>query len=624
MFSISFGRKPCLLSSRRVLGMAGLMCAMLALTQVAIAQRLDEVVVTATRSDQTVQRALADVVVIDSARIRDSAGSSLAELLRSSAGIETSQQGGVGSVTGLFVRGSKTAQTVILIDGVRIEDPITGIAPIEFLPLSAIERIEVVRGPAAAFYGSGAIGGVIQIFTRETRGAVRPEVYVVGGSRGTAQLQARISGGDANSRYTLAGTRDTTRGFDVTRQGSTGRQIDDDGNRQTSFTGLLTHRLTRDLQVGAQFLSTAGRGEYDSSFGTPADSFVDFRTRVASLFARAQFNSSWDTELRLGNSAYDYSYGAYFAPRTEANSVGWQNTFAVRDKLRLLFGGDHRRQQIEGPGISTGGDPPYARTNRSHVSAYGGFEVEHDIHHWRLVARNDRVTGFEGESTALVAWGIRPEPGWLVRASAGSAFRVPTFQDMFYPYGANPLLRPERSMGHELALERSGAERYARAILFQNRIRDAIELDANYVPQNLPVAKVVGITGEAGVQLGDWRFRASVTRQQPTGEKIEAGAIVEGPLARRSRAFGSVGADWKSGPWRSGVDLIGQSSRFDTRGQTLGGYALVDVWGSRHLTDELSLTWRLANATDRHYETAWGYRSTPRTLLLGMRYVPRL
>lgn len=116
-----------------------------------------------------------------------------------------------------------------------------------------------MRGPAAAFYGSGAIGGVIQIFTRETRGAVRPEVYVVGGSRGTAQLQARISGGDANSRYTLAGTRDTTRGFDVTRQGSTSRQIDDDGNRQTSFTGLLTHRLTSDLQVGAQFLSTAGR-----------------------------------------------------------------------------------------------------------------------------------------------------------------------------------------------------------------------------------------------------------------------------------------------------------------------------------------------------------------------------
>jgi len=583
------------------------------------AQRLDEVVVTATRSDQSIRRALADVVVIDSARIRDSAASSLAELLRSSAGVEISQQGGVGSVTGLFIRGAKTAQTVVLIDGVRIEDPVTGVTPIEFLPLSAIERIEVVRGPTAAFYGSGAIGGVVQIFTRETRGAVRPEVYVMGGSRGTGQVQARVSGGGSDTRYMLAGARDTTRGFDATRAGSPSRQVDDDGSRQTSFTGLLTHRLTRDLQLGAQFLSTTGRGEYDSSWGPASETFVDFRTQVASVFARAQLRPGWDSEFRLGNSAYNYSYGAPYATRTNADSIGWQNTFAVRDKLRLLFGSDQRRQTIEGPGVSA-----YEKTDRSHLSAYGGFEVDHDIHQVRLVARNDRVTGFEGESTALLAWGIRPEPGWLVRASLGSAFRVPTFADLFSPFYSNPLLRPERSRGQELALERSAGEHYARAIVFQNRIRDAIELDANYVPQNLPEAKVIGLTSEAGVRLGDWRLRASVTRQQATGEKLEAGSLVSGPLARRSRLFGNVGAEWSSGPWRSGIDLIAQGARFDTAGQSLGGYGLVDVSGSRKMTDELSLTWRLANLTDRQYETAWGYRSPPRTLLLGVRVVPKL
>ena len=587
------------------------------------AQRLDEVVVTATRSDQSIQRALADVVVIDSARIRDSAASSLAELLRSSAGVEISQQGGVGSVTGLFMRGAKTAQTVVLIDGVRIEDPVTGIAPIEFLPLSAIERIEVVRGPTAAFYGSGAIGGVVQVFTRETRGAVRPEVSVVGGSRGTGQLQARVSGGDSATRYMLAGARDTTRGFDATRAGSSSRQVDDDGVRQTSFTGLLTHRLTRDLQLGVQFLSTTGRGEYDSPFGPASETFVDFRTQVASVFARAQLRPGWDSELRLGNSVYNYSYGAFSAPRTDANSIGWQNTVAVRDKLRLLFGSDQRRQTIEGAEISVGATP-YKKTDRSHLSAYGGFEADYDIHQLRLVARNDRVTGFDGESTALLAWGIRPEPGWLVRASVGSAFRVPTFADLFAPFYSNPLLRPERSRGQELALERSAGERYARAIVFQNRIRDAIELDANYEPQNLPEAKVVGLTSEAGLRIGDWRLRASVTRQQATGEKLEAGSLVSGPLARRSRLFGNVGADWSSGPWRSGIDLIAQGARFDTAGQSLGGYGLVDVFGSRKMTDELSLTWRLANLTDRQYETAWGYRSPPRTLLLGLRLVPKL
>jgi vitamin B12 transporter len=591
---------------------------------VALAQRLDEVVVTATRSDQALERTLADVVVIDSQRIRDSAGSSLAELLRSSAGVEISQNGGAGAITGLFVRGTKTAQTVVLVDGVRIEDPVSGLAPIEFLPISAIERIEVVRGPAAALYGSGAIGGVIQIFTRESQGMIRPEASVVGGSRGTGQVQARISGGTNESRYMLAAMRDTTRGFDATREGSGNRQVDEDGHRQTSFTGLLSHRLSRDLQLGAQLLSSSGRSRYDSAFGAPTETFVDFRTQVASLFARARVGSAWDTEFRVGNSAYHYSYGEYsFAPRTDADSIGWQNTYVVRDTVKLLLGSDHRRQRIDGMGIVSGGEP-FTQTRRTHQSAYGGFEVERDIHQFRVVTRNDRVTGFDGETTALAAWGIRPTPGWLVRASAGSAFRVPNFQDMFSPlsWNPNPNLRPERSVGQELAIERNAADRYARAIMFRNRIRDAIELDADYKPQNLAKATVMGVTAEAGIRLGDWRLRSSLTRQQPVGEKLEGGVLVEGPLARRAKAFGTAGAEWKSGPWRSGVDVIAQGSRFDTTGQGLGGYALVDLWGSRQLTREVAFTWRLANLTDRHYETAWGFRSPPRTALLGLRYMP--
>ena len=623
MFSASHGRRPVLsLSARAARGFA-LLGASAFLVHASFAQRLDEVVVTATRSDQALERTLADVVVIDSQRIRDSAGSSLAELLRSSAGVEISQNGGTGSTTGLFVRGTKSAQTVILVDGVRIENPLSGIGPIEFLPISAIERIEIVRGPAAALYGSGAIGGVIQIFTRESKGAIRPEVSVVGGSRGTGQVQTRVSGGGDDSRYMLAAMRDTTRGFDATRDASPDRQVDDDSHRQTSFTGLLTHRVNRNLQVGAQMMSSSGRSRYDSAFGTPNETLVDFRTQVASLFARAQIASAWDTELRVGNSAYRYSFGEYFAPRTEADSIGWQNTYELGAKVKLLFGSDHQRQRIEGMGIDVGGDP-FTQTRRTHQSAYGGFEAERGIHQVRILTRSDRVTGFDGETTALAAWGVRPVPGWLLRASAGSAFRVPTFQDMFSPlsWSPNPNLRPERSVGQELAIERNAAERYARAILFRNRIRDAIELDADYKPQNLAKATVMGLTVEAGVSMGDWRLRTSLTRQQPVGEKLEGGALVEGPLARRSRAFGAAGVEWKSGPWRSGLDVIAQGSRFDTGGQGLGGYALADVWGSRQLTKEVAITWRMANLTDRQYETAWGFRSPPRTALVGLRYVP--
>lgn len=206
----------------------------------------------------------------------------------------------------------------------------------------------------------------------------------------------------------------------------------------------------------------------------------------------------------------------------------------------------------------------------------------------------------------------------------GSAFRVPTFNDMFGPWDANPNLRPERSVGQELALERQVGDRYARAIAFNSRIRDAIELDANWKPQNLAVAKVIGVTGEAGLRLGDWRLRASLTRQQPSGETPDpqSGALVSAPLARRAKMFGVLGANWVSGPWRAGLNLIAQGERRDTTGERLAGYAIVDVWGSRSLSRELDATLRLGNVTDRAYETALGFRSPPRSWLLGLRYRP--
>jgi vitamin B12 transporter len=589
------------------------------------AQKLEEVVVTATRSDQTIARSLADVVVIDSQQIRDAAGSTIAELLRAAAGIEIAQNGGAGALTELYVRGTKTAQTVVLIDGVRIEDPFNGSARIEFLPLSAIDRIEVVRGPTAAFYGSGAMGGVIQIFTRESRGPLRSEWGIAAGSRGTGQLQGRVSGGDERTRYMVSAVRDTTRGYEVTRPGSgLYTQIDDDSNRQTSFTGLISHRLTRDLQAGFQWLATEGNLEYDLRGYEPSQTVSNYRTRSGSLFLRGQMFSVWDSEIRLGNSQLDYDYYVFSsAPRIETQSVGWQNTLAASQTMRLLFGADSRRQAMEGLGV-TEGDSRYTQTRRTHNAGYAGVELDHGIHQLRLVARSDRVTGLSPESTALLAWGVRPEPGWLVRASVGSSFRVPTFNDVFSPWGANPNLRPERSVGQELAIERQSGERYARAIVFNSRIRDAIELDSNYSPQNLALAKVVGLTAEAGLRIGPWRLRGSVTRQQPTAERPDdqTGETVSAPLARRAKAYGVVGADWNSGPWRAGINVIAQGERRDTSGERLGGYAIVDLWGSRRLSQGLDATLRLGNLADRYYETALGFRSPPRSVLLGLRYTP--
>src|SRR5690606_26821098 len=215
------------------------------------AHPLEPVVVTATRSETTIDRALADVVVIDSQTLRDAGVASLPELLRSAGGVEISQSGGTGTVSGLFLRGTKTSQTLVLVDGVRIENPLSGGGLPEYLPLEAIERIEIVRGPMSSLYGSGAIGGVIQIFTRkaDTPGW-RPYASVGAGSQGTARAQAGFRGAQDGTSVALSASAERSSGFNATRRSNPDFQPDRDGQRQRSLTASLSQRLANDWELG--------------------------------------------------------------------------------------------------------------------------------------------------------------------------------------------------------------------------------------------------------------------------------------------------------------------------------------------------------------------------------------
>ena len=185
------------------------------------AQSLYPVVVTATRSETTIDRALADVTLIDAQAVREAGTATLPELLRSAGGIEISQTGGAGSLSGLFVRGTRNSQTVVLVDGIRMENPLSGGGLIENLPLSSVDRIEIVRGPASSMYGSGAIGGVVQIFTRAPDAeGVRPFASAAAGSRGTAHAQAGFRAARDGTRVALGLSHDRTSGFEATRPGS--------------------------------------------------------------------------------------------------------------------------------------------------------------------------------------------------------------------------------------------------------------------------------------------------------------------------------------------------------------------------------------------------------------------
>lgn len=586
------------------------------------AQPLDQVVVTATRSDTPLERTLADVSVIDAQQIRDAGAATLPELLRSAGGIEISQNGGAGAVSGLFMRGTRTSQTLVLIDGVRLENPTSGGALPEYLPLSAIDRIEIVRAPTSALYGSAAIGGVVQIFTRRPQAdGLLPFASIGVGSRGTRQLQAGITGRSGDTGFTLSLSHDRTEGFDATLPGSADRQVDRDGNRVTALTGSIEHRLNAGWRVGASLLVSDGRVEYDDAFSTPDSARIDYRSTALSAFLSGRLAAGWESTLRLGNTSIDYEYMAFsFAPRTDSRTLAWENRIDAAGG-RWLFGLESLQQKISGAGLTSGGTV-YARDSRDTDSAFGGWEGEFGDHLLRLSLRHDRIEAVGSETTGSIGWGWQLTPQWLLRANWGSAFRAPTFDDLYNPWLANPTLRPEHSRGIELAAEwRRGGDLF-KAVAFDSRIRDAIELDSFFIAQNLETAKVRGISFEGRRSIGEFTLRGSVTFQDPKAERLDpaTGAIVTSDLARRASRHASLGASWARGPWRLGADAIAQGERTDTTGAPMAGYAFVDLWGNYRIDRHWQLFGRLGNVTDRQYQTAIGYRAAPRALFVGVRY----
>jgi vitamin B12 transporter len=598
---------------------------LLALPTLALAQQLPSVIVTASRFEEDLRRSIADVTVIEREAIERAGEMSALDLLQRH-GIEVSQTGGRGSIGGIFLRGTKTSQSVVLVDGVRLQNPTSGGANLEFLPISAIERIEVLRGLSSPLYGSGAIGGVIHVITRRPAGAPAGYGSLGVGTQRTRQASVGYGGAtaDGSTRFNLGGSWDRTAGFDATTPASPDFQPDRDGNRQTALNLNASQRLAGGWRAGVDLFSTRGSSDYDDAFSTPETAVVDYRSAAMSAWLSGRLMPALETQLRIGRTDIDYAYRAFdYAPRTETRSVAWLNGLDTAAG-RLSFGLEHEDQRIAGIGVTTG-PFAYGRDRRRIDSALAGWDTGWGEHQLRVQLRHDDIQTVGGASSGSLAWARRFAAEWRVRASIASAFRAPTFDDLYGPFGANPDLAPERARGGEVGVD--WERRHARigATLFGHRIRNAIELDATFMPTNLNRAEVKGLALDARRAFGPVALHGNVTLQQATGERVDAttGATTAGRLARRARQSGVVGADWQLQRWTLWTDLAFQGDRVDTQGQALAGYGVWSLGANRGLSRDWQLSGRLSNAADRRYQTAWGYEAAPRAVFLALRYQPR-
>jgi vitamin B12 transporter len=569
------------------------------------------VVVTAARAPQNPDQLIADVVVIDAEQIARAGPIGLADLLQRHAGAELSATGGPGQPSGVFLRGTSTNHVVLLIDGVRIHSATTGTNALEHVPLAQIERIEVLRGPASSLYGADAIGGVIQIFTRTVDGISAKAAL---GSDRLRELNAGIGRVVGETAWSLhAGSLDV-RAFSATNETHPfSFNPDDDPYRNSHLNARVQQRWAAGHRVTLRALATRAATHFDAG---PGSDDVNRQTLSSlALESDDRVSDGWRSNVRLARgSDHLRTEGAFpSAFDTDQDQVSWQNDLKY-GALDVIAGAEWRREEVTS-------DTAFTQTTRRIASVFGGARSTIDALQLEGSLRTDRNSQFGTHTTGRIGAGWVLTPAWRVTGAFGTAFRAPTFNDLYFPlsfgFSGNPDLKPERSRGVDAAFLYASGGTTLRIGAFHNRIVDLIAVDPGFTTVvNVNRARIRGTTLAAGHSARAWRADFEWTHQDP--RDANTGTL----LVRRARNHGRVGAAVDLGAVRAGADFHASDARFDSAANApttrMGGYGLLTLHASWAVTPELNLGARILNATDKRYQVAQGYNTAPRQFVLSV------
>ncbi|CAD7384475.1 TonB-dependent vitamin B12 receptor [Xanthomonas arboricola] len=613
---------------RRAVLAAGLSLCVATLAHAEAAIDLDQVVVTASRTAQTQDQTLAPVTVIDRAQIERRQVNSLQDLLRGEAGVSLANNGGPGKPTSLFLRGTESDQVVVLIDGVRIGSATSGGAALQDLPIEQIERIEIVRGPFSSLYGSEALGGVIQIFTRRPQGRFVPTFSAAAGSDNARRYSAGLAGrseGDLSESggwYSANAVHDETDGINAYLDtNSSDYDPDRDGYRNDSLSVQGGWRFNRQWDADVHALRAQSRNEYDgSAFGgnlsKGVQQAVGGRVRYAPIDA-VKLTASVGSSSDFSDAYYDGAYLSTYDTRRKQGAL--QADIAAGAGL-FTVGFDWQRDAIAS-------SDNYDADSRIDRAAFAQWQQSFGAQSLQVSLRRNDNSQFGGKTTGSLLWGWDVAEHLRLTASYGTAFKAPTFNELYYPDFGNPLLGPETSKSAELGLRGSYGWGTWTLSAFQTRIDDLISYDASLVdaahpfgqPNNIDQARIRGVEAGYDTELAGWTVRSALTWLQPQAD----GEVNNGNwLPRRARQSGRIDADRSFGAFGVGASLFGSGKRFDDLANTerLAGYGLLDLRVSYAVTVDWKVSLTANNVFDRQYETARWYAQPGRNYLLTLRY----
>ena len=607
------------------------------------AYTLDKVVVTATRTAQTVDETLAPVTVITRKEIERSQATDVTELLKKVPGVQINRNGGPGSITTTFIRGASSSQTLVLIDGQRLNNATAGTPEFQYLNPDQIDRIEVVRGPRSSLYGADAMGGVIQIFTRKGQGDPQLTVKAGTGSRHTNELGLNYGGKTNNTRYNLAANFYETSGFDSTNDkfpANSGANLDDDAYRNKSITANVSHKLHSGVEVGVSYSHQQGKAEYDgyvidSNFiYHPFSPYTLFKTTTLNTYASMPVNNIWLSRIDVGYSEHkskqlgkNDSPSAPYTPNfyeTRRISALWQNDIEWSDTQLLTTGIDFYQDKVDGSTVYQNPGSGDKEDSRYNVAGFIQNQSEFGWSDLQLGLRRDKNEAYGYQTTGNIAWGFELPKSMRLIASYGTAYRAPTFNDLYYPDSGNPNLKPESSKNSELELRGQHNVGKWSVSLFQNDIDDLIAWAPTpsglWKPSNVDKARIRGIEASISTTLKQWDITASVTLLDPKDTRRET------ILQRRAKQYMTLDADRSYGKFSLGGTFKAQGHSYDDvdNNVRVAGFATIDVRTAYKINKELTAQLKATNLLDKKYQTANGYNAEPSGFFLSLIWKPAI
>jgi vitamin B12 transporter len=587
---------------------------------------LPGMVVTATRSVTPENQLDAATTVYTHQDIERLQVKTVQELLRGSTGVDIVESGGYGKTVSVFMRGTESDHVLVLIDGIKAGSVTLGTTPFEFIPIDQVERIEIIRGPQSSKYGSEAIGGVIQIFTR--KGAQQDGHHVAleagGGTYDTYRTAGTVNGRLQNSWYTLGASYMSSQGFNA-HQATSGffgiDQPDRDGYSNTGLNARLGHRFDNGAEIESFYMRAEGKTKYD---GLNLEGFDDDRTdfvqQVVGATGSINILDDWRTSLRLGQSRDDsdnFSHNGQFLNRFGSTrwNAGWLNELTLGDNQQALFGADYLLDTVDS-------DTLFSQTSRYDVGAFAEYHGRlFEQHFLNAALRWDQNEAFGDAVTGSIGWRYRWAYGISLLANYGSAFKAPSFNELYYPDFGNPNLDAEYSKSVEagIAGEHAWGQWQVRAYHtdIDNLIAAVMDpVTFQFSAQNVDKAQIEGLEVEVGAQLFGWNAKL-------TGNLLRAeDRTLNTRLPRRaaktlrfdlSRAFGALDA---------GVAVLAQGDRYDDTQNAVRvpGYVTVDLRSAYHFDDNWEIRAKLNNLLDKNYQTADNFWMADRNFFISLHY----